>query len=87
MIRRIPLLLAAILLSGCLPEAQSIKDRGADVADTALDTSEWHICRAASVGSVLRRYGTSAERMAAWRALCLPPTDSPLIEPALETAP
>jgi hypothetical protein len=72
-----PAAAAALLLSGCVTTAQ-IADRGAEVSDAALEASEWTVCRASTVGAVLRRYGTSPERMEAWRLLCLPDLASPL---------
>jgi hypothetical protein len=69
--------LSALLLTGCA-SLDYAADRGADVSDGALEAGEWTICRAASVGAVLRRYGTDPARMAAWQAMCLPPLNSPL---------
>jgi len=43
---------------------------GARAYDEGLANAEFFICRAASVGSVQRRYGRSAETAAAWRAIC-----------------
>jgi hypothetical protein len=70
--------LAALLLTGCAGTLDYAATRGADVSDAALEASEWTVCRAATVGAVLRRYGTSPERMEAWRRLCLPDLASPL---------
>jgi hypothetical protein len=70
--------MAAALLTGCAGQLGYMADRGADVSDEALVAAEWGICRAASVGSVLRRYGTDPERMAAWQMMCLPALVSPL---------
>ena len=69
--------LAALLLTGCA-SLDYAADRAADVSDQALEAGEWTICRAASVGSILRRYGADPQRMAAWQAMCLPPLHSPL---------
>ena len=43
---------------------------GARAYDEGLANAEFFICRAASVGSVQRRYGRSAETAEAWRVLC-----------------
>lgn len=77
MIPLLPAAAAALLLSGCA-YTDLIADRAAEASDSALEASEWTVCRAASVGAVLRRYGTSPERMEAWRLLCLPELASPL---------
>ena len=37
---------------------------------SGLVNAEFFVCQAASVGSVMRRYGASAEKAEAWRALC-----------------
>jgi hypothetical protein len=65
------LLLAALALSGC-ETLVSVEKKAVDAADGVLVGAEWTICRAATVGSVLRRYGTSPERMNAWVSLCQP---------------
>jgi hypothetical protein len=44
---------------------------GARAYDEGLANAEFFICRAASVGSVQRRYGRTAETAQAWRILCL----------------
>jgi len=43
---------------------------GARAYDEGLTNAEFFICRAASVGSVQRRYGRTAETAEAWRVLC-----------------
>lgn len=74
---RAPLVLAvAVALGGCglTPYGDAarnaVTDYGARVMDQALADAEFVICDGASVGSVRRRYGTSAERAKAWRELC-----------------
>ena len=46
----------------------AVKDYGAQAYDEGLINSEFFICKAASVGSVVRRYG--AGKAAAWNELC-----------------
>lgn len=75
--------LRALLIVGCLVSLtacgqttqgslirDAVKARGAEVYDEGLENAEFFICRAASVGAVMRRYGFSAEKAAAWRVLC-----------------
>ncbi len=45
-------------------------NRAAGIADRALENGEWYMCKAASVGSVIRRYGVSTAKADAWRAIC-----------------
>jgi hypothetical protein len=69
-------LAAAFLLSAC--GLTDTGDRVCDFAategtrayDEGLANAEFFICRAASVGSVQRRYGRSSETAEAWRVLC-----------------
>lgn len=75
---RVPVALALTLLAagcGLTTEGSAIREfvkvEGAGAYDEGLLNSEWFICRAASVGSVLRRYGQSVEKAEGWRALCL----------------
>ncbi len=67
------ILLSGAVLSGC---ANDIKARGAEVYDRALEESEFVICRAASVGSVMRRYGGSVELAQAWKTICVSNPDA-----------
>lgn len=46
-----------------------ILDLAGDANDNVLISAEATICRAASVGSVVRRYSTS-EKARAWKELC-----------------
>jgi len=50
---------------------QAVKTEGARAYDEGLVNAEWFLCKAASVGAVLRRYGQSEHLMDAWRALCV----------------
>ncbi len=47
----------------------AVKDYGAQAYDEGLVNSEFYICKAASVGSVIRRYG--GDKAVAWNALCI----------------
>ena len=57
-----------LLLSGCASIEQFIDSAG-DANDRALIAAETTMCRAASVGSILRRYD-SDEKAKAWKDLC-----------------
>ena len=67
-------LLLVLFLSGCgfTPFGDTIrsavKNYGAQAYDEGLENSEFYICKAASIGSILRRYG--GEKAAAWNKLC-----------------
>ena len=67
---------ALILLAGCgfTPQGDAaraaIREGGAQAFDEGLVNAEWFICQAASVGSIKRRYGISAEKAEAYNALC-----------------
>lgn len=69
-------LLVLMFLSGCGQTQigdrirDAIKERGAEVYDTGLENAEFFICRGASVGAVMRRYGSDVEKAQAWRTLC-----------------
>jgi hypothetical protein len=60
---------AVLLLSGCAGLGAYI-DRAAEANDTAIDASIFTMCRAASVGSVLRKFDTP-EKASIWKDLCL----------------
>ena len=44
--------------------------KGAEVSATILTDAEWVLCRAASVGSVKDRYGTTEERATTYHEFC-----------------
>ncbi len=79
--------LTALLTASCglTPEGNALRNlaaqRGATVNDTGLDNAAWFICKAASVGSVQRRFGVSEEKAAAWRALCVTDAAASVIGP------
>ena len=66
----------AVLLAACgFTEAGGlargfVASEGARAYDEGLANAEFFLCRAASVGSVQRRYGRSTETAQAWRTLC-----------------
>ena len=89
----LPLLI--LLLGGCgfTPYGDfargAVTEYGAQAMDEGLVNAEFFVCRAASVGSVVRRYGKSAETAEAWKTLCLSSADvdlfgAPAEEPAEE---
>lgn len=65
---RILIILMLLLLSGC-STAGRILDAGGEINDSALVAAEATICRAASIGSILRKYDTE-EKARAWKELC-----------------
>jgi len=65
------LMLAACGLTDTGTRARDIAaSEGARAYDEGLANAEFFICRAASVGSVQRRYGRTADTAEAWRVLC-----------------
>jgi len=66
--KKVTLLLAVFLFSGC-SVMSGIMDKGAEINDEALVSSEFIICSGASVGAIERRYNT-AELLEARKALC-----------------
>ena len=82
------LLLATILaLGGCGFTTQGdairsgIETYGSQAMDEGLNSAEFFICRAASVGSVIRRYGKDKAQADAWKTLCLGDPDADILEP------
>ena len=69
-------ILLVLLLGGCgfTPYGDfargAVTEYGAQAMDEGLVNAEFFMCRAASVGSVIRRYGKSAETAEAWKTLC-----------------
>ena len=47
-----------------------VRKYGAQSYDRGLENAEFFMCRAASVGSVLRRYFVDDEKRAAWVIIC-----------------
>lgn len=62
-----------LTLTGCAEfraGQSAVATHGAEAADAELEVSEWGICRAATVGAWLRRYGSDPAKANAWRQLC-----------------
>lgn len=74
----IVLLTALGCLSACslLPVAVDRAEERA--ADVVVDSSERTICRNIPIGTWMRRYGSSVERIQAWQALCANKTATPV---------
>lgn len=49
---------------------ETIRDKGAQAYDAGLENAAWFQCEAASIGSIERKYGTSAELAAAYNMTC-----------------
>lgn len=67
--------IATSSLSACSTMGR-LADIGKEVNDEALKTSEFTICKAASVGSIVRRFNTK-ELATAWINLCASPNTLP----------
>lgn len=61
-------IMVVLLVTGCTTMSKLLGLAG-DVNDSALASAEITICRAASIGSVIRRYDTR-EKAEAWAELC-----------------
>jgi len=76
----------ALFLAGCgfTTTGDRVRDAtkqyGAQAMDEGLANAEFFICRAASVGSVYRRYGRSKETAQAWKTLCLDNPEAIILE-------
>ena len=69
--RLILIALIGIALAGCDPAYRaSVAKKSAEGADAALSVSEWGMCRASSVGAIMRRYWQDQETADAWLHLC-----------------
>ena len=49
----------------------SVESYGSDAYDEGIDNALFFLCRATSVGSVVRRFGSSEAKLTAWSVLCL----------------
>lgn len=69
---------AAVLMCGCslLPQNFSYVEEGA--AQAVVQSSERAICRDIPIGTWMRLYGTSADRIKGWQAICFNPVSAPL---------
>lgn len=79
-------------LAGCglTPQGDLLRSevasQGREAAATALENTEWALCRAMPVGAIKDRYGRSAELSAAYNQLCNSFSENFLKDEA-ETAP
>jgi len=63
------IILTIVLLAGCT-SLTSLFTKGAAINDDALIAAEAVICKGASIGSIMRRYGVSEAKAKAWKDLC-----------------
>ena len=62
-----------LVLGGCTvldTAKKTVAVRGAELNDSALIDAEWVVCKAASHGSVDRRYGQTVERATLHKEFC-----------------
>lgn len=64
---------------------EQVSERGAQAMNEGLVNSEWFLCRAASVGSIKRRYGSSDEKAKAYADLCRDNGEVPGLNPVTDT--
>ena len=69
------LLLMCLLTGGCATTVGTgIRDaavaKAVDAYDESLENAEFWVCKGASAGSVVRRYGASEAQWDAWKRLC-----------------
>jgi hypothetical protein len=69
---------ALVVLSACSLVPQRISAVEEGVAQTAVQSSERTICRDIPIGTWLRLYGASADRLKGWQSLCFNPVTAPL---------
>lgn len=71
------LIVTLFALTGCslLPQAVSSAQEGA--ATAIVESSERVICRDIPIGTWLRMYSNSEQRLQAWRGLCIAAKASP----------
>jgi uncharacterized protein YceK len=77
-------MIVVLLLAGCsswntMQSAASIQ--GAKVADEELETAEWGVCMAPTVGAWQRRYGNAPTKAEGWAKLCSKPAITPPVQP------
>jgi hypothetical protein len=66
-------IVSVIGLAGCAEWGaikSGVASHGTKAADEQLEVAEWGICKATTIGAWMRRYGSDAEKKAAWAKLC-----------------
>ncbi len=85
---RVLCIILLFVLSGCGISVYSdairsgASEKGKEAAATALENAEWWLCRAASVGAIKDRYGTTTDKSVAYHIICQDATVGNLIFPA-----
>ncbi|NMQ05284.1 hypothetical protein E4Q08_08370 [Candidatus Accumulibacter phosphatis] len=76
-----PLLIGAALLatSGCALVPAHVSQIEENLAQTIVASAERTICRDLPIGTWLRLYGASAERLDGWQKLCTHPVATPAL--------
>lgn len=68
--KRLLLLCVLMLLPGCEAFKSAAVDKGVTAIDAVRDDAEFVMCRGITVGSWIRRFGTSPKQAEAWRTIC-----------------
>lgn len=50
--------------------SEHLKMEGARATDAFLETSEYGICSASTIGAIMRRYGSNPDAADAWQIFC-----------------
>ena len=65
--------ISIIILSGCAQWGAvktAVADRGAHVADEALDVAIWQLCNASTYGAIKREFAGNVNKATALKVLC-----------------
>jgi hypothetical protein len=83
----IPLvLIGGLALAGCVTATgDRVKDavlgKASEISAEGLVASEFYVCKAAPIGTVLKRYGHSDERAKEYKEFCNPNTEVNIVAP------
>lgn len=77
------ILLLFLPLSSCAywdTYSKVVAEEGAKAADKSLNATLWKLCKAGSVGAIMRKFGDN-QKWYAWLVLCAPETQTVIVKP------
>ncbi len=52
-----------------------------EISSQGLSDAEWYVCKAAPIGTVIKRYGKTDERAREYKEFCNPATEVNIVAP------
>ncbi len=77
------LVVLPLSLQGCVVDSakKAVVGKLQEISAQGLNDAEWYVCKAAPIGTVIKRYGHSDERAREYKDFCSPNTEVNIVAP------